>query len=85
MFTVTKKTQQRKVKRGERMTSIYSSVVQQELQSMVRDYCKQRNYKCSGCMYSIKKHYKKLTGEDYKGKIATCIFANCPCDWEVEE
>ena len=60
------------------------TIVQPELETEIKKYCEQRNYKCSGCMYSIKKHYKKLTGEDYKGKISTCIFANCPCDWEAE-
>ena len=38
-------------------------------------YCKHRNYKCSGCRFSVKNY------SDSTYWTATCIFENCPCDW----
>lgn len=43
----------------------------------IKDYCTNRNYKCNGCRFSI-----KYFVPDYKG-YATCIFANCPCTWDI--
>lgn len=42
-------------------------------------YCESRNWKCRGCRYSI----DKVT-ED-RPKYATCIFGNCPRDWDIKE
>ena len=44
----------------------------------IKNLCTNRHYKCKGCIYST----KKLTVLETP---ATCIFANCPCDWEWEE
>ena len=43
----------------------------------IKDYCENRNYKCKGCRYSI-----KYINPQYDG-LMCCVFANCPCDWEV--
>ena len=45
----------------------------------IKEYCKSRKYKCEGCRYSI-----KWLMPYYKG-CATCVFANCPCDWTDEK
>ena len=60
------------------------SVVNDDIIPLIANYCRERNYTCKGCKYAIAKHYKQLTGQVYQGKIATCIFSNCPCDWEVK-
>lgn len=44
----------------------------------ISEYCKNRNYKCRTCRFSIHKH----TDAD-KQVHATCIFGDYPCDWEV--
>lgn len=44
----------------------------------IKDLCISRNYRCRGCKYSAIK-LTDLTN------IQTCIFANCPCDWKIEE
>ena len=43
----------------------------------ISEYCANRHYKCKGCRYSI-----KYIMPDYDG-YADCVFANCPCDWEI--
>lgn len=43
----------------------------------IAEYCKGRNYRCSSCRFSIWKYSEKD-----KCKWATCIFSDCPCDWE---
>ena len=43
----------------------------------IRDLCIERNYKCKGCPYSI----KKILG-DSAGKMRCCIFDICPCNWD---
>ena len=45
----------------------------------ISEYCKNRNYKCRTCRFSI----HKCTDADKQGH-ATCIFEDCPCDWEVK-
>ena len=46
----------------------------------ISEYCKGRDYKCRACRFSIHK-YTDATGKCGK---ATCIFGDCPCDWEVK-
>lgn len=43
----------------------------------IAEYCAKRDYKCKGCRYSI----DFITKEH--SKASTCVFANCPCSWEV--
>ena len=45
----------------------------------IKAYCIKRAYKCRGCRYSI-----KYIVPDYKG-YSCCIFANCPCTWEINK
>lgn len=45
----------------------------------ISEYCKNRNYKCRTCRFSIHKY----TDVGKQGH-ATCIFGDCPCDWEVK-
>ena len=59
-------------------------LVAHELIDGIKAYCEKRNYKCGGCRYSMRKHYEQMYGIPYKGKWMTCMFANCPTDWERE-
>ena len=42
----------------------------------LKQYCQSRGQAYQGCRYSISKIVK-----DYRG-YGSCIFANCPIDWE---
>lgn len=42
----------------------------------IKSLCKKRKYRCKGCSYSAKKLTVLQTTQ-------TCIFANCPCDWNI--
>lgn len=44
----------------------------------IKEYCKKRNYRCSGCRFSIKKFVQDPG-------YSTCIFSNCPCSWREEK
>ena len=44
----------------------------------IHDYCERRNYRCRGCPYSPAKLGREPDG------VACCIFANCPCSWDVK-
>lgn len=45
----------------------------------IKDYCKKKHYKCKTCRYYIGKVAEEFT------EYTSCIFANCPCDWDIEE
>lgn len=44
----------------------------------IKMLCTDRHYNCRGCPYSAKKT-TVLAIDKF------CIFANCPCDWEIKE
>lgn len=46
----------------------------------IKEYCKNRNYRCKGCAYSVHKPWINDIA-----KNDTCIFANCPCSWDLDE
>ena len=52
--------------------------VNEEAIKPIAEYCYNRDFKCKGCRYNI----DFITKEH--SKYSTCIFANCPCDWEVK-
>ena len=39
------------------------------------DYCKNRNFRCSGCRFAIDKYMPKP-------EYICCIFGNAPVDWK---
>ena len=49
----------------------------------IKEYCEKRDYRCRGCKWSADKWEKRFNVEH--DPYATCLFANCPCSWEVEE
>ena len=49
-----------------------------EILQDIKNLCTKRKYKCKGCIYSRRKLTTLITTSD-------CIFANCPCDWEIGE
>ena len=46
----------------------------------IKDYCKKKHYKCSSCKYGYS-HIVTKDNPEYS-QSSSCIFANCPCDWE---
>ncbi len=52
-------------------------LINKEALTGISEYCTNREWKCNNCRYSIKKVV------DNPSKSATCIFANCPCDWKI--
>lgn len=56
---------------------MFDTRISDEAFEAIKKYCTDRNYKCNGCMYRIDKVTKEHS------KLLTCIFANCPCSWEV--
>lgn len=57
----------------------YMPTVSTEAMKFIKSYCEKRHYKCRGCRYSI-----KYIIPEYQGHMC-CVFADCPCDWDMKE
>ena len=53
-------------------------VINSEARKHIIEYCENRDLKCNGCRYA----YKKVVLVEEQNKYCTCIWANCPRDWE---